>query len=162
MPRCWLPVVCVCVSVLHRGSNLDESDFASAGVRMRLVTDLQDDGLDAALPLAYDPDAINRWVALSKSVMGVCLRGFGGGALSCCKQVVSGLRWAQVAVGCRVGTRRFFEREQNSHLRLRARLRACLATSLLSQVLGHPADCCHHAHCAADEHCWLFHQWTAH
>lgn len=45
-----------------RGSNLDESDFASAGVRMRLVTDLQDDGLDAALPLAYDPDAINRWV----------------------------------------------------------------------------------------------------
>lgn len=44
-----------------RGSNLDESDFASAGVRMRLVTDSQDDGLDAALPLAYDPDAINRY-----------------------------------------------------------------------------------------------------
>ena len=29
---------------------------------MRLVTDLQDDEMDAALPLAYDPDAINRCV----------------------------------------------------------------------------------------------------
>jgi hypothetical protein len=45
-----------------RGSNLDESDFANANVRMRLVTDTQDDAFDAALPLAYDPDAINRCV----------------------------------------------------------------------------------------------------
>lgn len=53
-----------------RGSNLDESDFASANVRMRLVTDLQDDGLDAALPLSYDPDAINRWAGNCKQVGG--------------------------------------------------------------------------------------------
>eukprot|EP00879_Flechtneria_rotunda_P021763 GHRR01022949.1.p1 GENE.GHRR01022949.1~~GHRR01022949.1.p1 ORF type:complete len:275 (+),score=94.65 GHRR01022949.1:232-1056(+) len=44
-----------------RGSNLDASDFASAGVRMQLVTDLQDQDLGAALPLTYDPDAINRY-----------------------------------------------------------------------------------------------------
>jgi hypothetical protein len=44
-----------------RGSNLDESDFASANVTMRLVSEAQDDSLDAALPLSYDPDAINRW-----------------------------------------------------------------------------------------------------
>lgn len=43
-----------------RGSNLDESDFASDGVRMRLVTDLQDSGLTEALPLSYNSDAINR------------------------------------------------------------------------------------------------------
>jgi aarF domain-containing kinase len=43
-----------------RGQNLDESDFANANVRMRLVTDLQDQGLSEALPLAYDPEAINR------------------------------------------------------------------------------------------------------
>jgi hypothetical protein len=43
-----------------RGSNLDESDFASDGVTMRLVTDSQDEGLDAALPLEYDPESINR------------------------------------------------------------------------------------------------------
>jgi aarF domain-containing kinase len=44
-----------------RGQNLDESDFANANVRMRLVTDLQDQGLSEALPLAYDPEAINRY-----------------------------------------------------------------------------------------------------
>ncbi|KAF6256357.1 ABC1 family-domain-containing protein [Scenedesmus sp. NREL 46B-D3] len=44
-----------------RGQNLDESDFASADVRMRLVTDFQDAGLTQALPLAYAPDAINRY-----------------------------------------------------------------------------------------------------
>eukprot|EP00882_Tetradesmus_deserticola_P033163 GHRQ01037854.1.p1 GENE.GHRQ01037854.1~~GHRQ01037854.1.p1 ORF type:complete len:533 (+),score=230.62 GHRQ01037854.1:515-2113(+) len=44
-----------------RGQNLDESDFASANVRMSLVTDLQDAGLTDALPLAYDPEAINRY-----------------------------------------------------------------------------------------------------
>ncbi|WIA14252.1 hypothetical protein OEZ85_002788 [Tetradesmus obliquus] len=44
-----------------RGQNLDESDFANANVRMRLVTDLQDEGLNEALPLAYDPEAINRY-----------------------------------------------------------------------------------------------------
>jgi aarF domain-containing kinase len=43
-----------------RGSNLDESDFASSNVRMRLVNEERDDDLDAALPLNYDPDAINR------------------------------------------------------------------------------------------------------
>lgn len=48
-----------------RGSNLDESDFASDGVRMRLVTDLQDSGLTEALPLSYDPDAINRWAPIA-------------------------------------------------------------------------------------------------
>jgi hypothetical protein len=63
-----------------RGSNLDESDFASAGVRMQLVTDLQDDGLDAALPLAYDPDAINRWVFAP--VLGCCERETAPGGLS--------------------------------------------------------------------------------
>eukprot|EP00775_Hariotina_reticulata_P008944 gene8944-9121_t len=48
-----------------RGTNLDESDFASAGVRMRLVTDYRDEGLVEALPLSYDPDAINRRVIAS-------------------------------------------------------------------------------------------------
>jgi aarF domain-containing kinase len=43
-----------------RGQNLDESDFANANVRMQLVSDLQDQGLSEALPLAYDPEAINR------------------------------------------------------------------------------------------------------
>lgn len=43
-----------------RGSNLDESDFASAGVQMQFATDFQDSGLSAALPLSYDPDVINR------------------------------------------------------------------------------------------------------
>lgn len=46
-----------------RGTNLDESDFASDSVKMRLVTDFRDEGLGAALPLSYDPDAINRCAA---------------------------------------------------------------------------------------------------
>ena len=52
--------VCVGGGGLHvRGGGLH---WARRAGRMRLVTDLQEDDRDAALPLAYDPDAINRCV----------------------------------------------------------------------------------------------------
>jgi aarF domain-containing kinase len=60
-----------------RGSNLDESDFANANVRMRLVTDTQDDAFDAALPLAYDPDAINRFAGTQCFLLGGGKGGWG-------------------------------------------------------------------------------------
>jgi hypothetical protein len=41
-----------------RGANINESDFASSNVRMKLVEIQKGDGDDEQLPLTYDPEAI--------------------------------------------------------------------------------------------------------
>ena len=44
-----------------RGSNIDESDFASEGVRMNLMEMTVDEDFDEQLPLVYDPDVISAY-----------------------------------------------------------------------------------------------------
>ncbi|GAX72999.1 hypothetical protein CEUSTIGMA_g451.t1 [Chlamydomonas eustigma] len=68
-----------------RGANMNESDFASSNVRMKLVEIQKGDGDDEQLPLTYDPEAIAAyWDRRPVSIVTRILQllGIGGGFIS--------------------------------------------------------------------------------